>query len=171
MILTIFLAISLASVIIAYWVLCRRNAFKYQTNAAKLIATYFKDDQVSEKDKDAIYSGYLLMRKCYSLPLAAVLTPVMLIWMLIKNGKLDVSATPRTKQKLYNQIFDQLLKMAITKNPITAVLSIAFIGVSFALIVPLGIVFNRVNSMPTLEGMATLYSKVTSKVAKRAHMH
>lgn len=171
MILHLISALALALVIVSYWILCRKRALKYQTKAAELIELYFEDRSVPEHDKKALYRDYMLSRKWYIMPICAVSTPFLLAYMLIAKGKLDSKPVMRANKKLYDEAFDQFMKMTISKCPLISIASMAFIGVSFAIAIPIAVILNRLSSMPTPAGIANLFSVFSAKAAKKAHLH
>jgi len=171
MIMNIILAATLALAVVAYWIACRKVAHKYQKEAAELLKDYFADGRVSEKDKEALYNDYKLSRKFYMLPLMALCTPFILGYMLLDKGTLDVEVTPRDNQKLYSRACDVNLKMMISKNPIVSVICLSFMGIIVALALTFGILLNKISSLPTLEGLVELFSRVGSKAARKAHLH
>jgi len=171
MIVNMLSALALALVIVAYWVLCRRRALRYQKKAVELIEEYFEDRGVPEADKDSLYRSYRLSRKFYMLPLCAMACPFVLAYMLIAKGKLDIKPTQRVNNKLYDAAFDQCMKMTISKNPISSILAIALIGLSFAFAIPVGVILNRLSSMPTAAGIANLFATISSVASRKAHGH
>lgn len=171
MIMNTMLAAILALAVVAYWIACRRVAFKYQQEAAKLLEEYFADGQVSDKDKQALYDDYRLSRKFYTLPFMALLTPFLLGYMLLDKGSLDVDVTPRGNHELYSKTCDVHLKMMISKNPLISVLCLSFIGICFVFALTFGILLNKISSLPTLEGLVELFSRVGNKAARKAHLH
>ncbi|WP_426817689.1 hypothetical protein ACP3TC_05080 [Winslowiella sp. 2C04] len=171
MIINLTLAFALALLVVFYWVLCRKRALKYQAAAASLLEQYFADRSVSEKDKDSLLLDYKISRKWYSLPLFAIITPFLLMYMIVIKKKIDAKPIARTNQKLHDAAFEQCLKMAISRNPITSILSMAFIGVCFAIAIPVGLFLNRLSSIPTPAGIANLFTILTSQTARKAHFH
>lgn len=171
MILHFISALALALVIVAYWILCRKSALKYQTKAAELMELYFEDRSVPQHDKAALYRDYTLSRKWYVMPLCAFSTPFLLAYMLIAKGKLDSKPVMRANRKLYDEAFDQCMKMTISKCPLISIASMALMGLSFAVAIPIAVILNRLSSMPTPAGVANLFSILGAKAAKKAHLH
>jgi hypothetical protein len=171
MIMNVFLASLSALVVVAYWIVCRKRAYKYQQEAALLLEQYFADGQVSDKDKTSLYNDYKLSRKCYMLPFMALMTPFILGYMLLDKGRLDLDKTPRDNQKLYSRACDVHLKMMISKNPLISVLCLSFIGICFVVALTFAILLNKISSLPTFEGLVELFSRVGAKAASKAHIH
>lgn len=171
MINNIILATLLAIVVVVYWIICRRKAFKYQLAAATHMKEYFKDGQVSDSDKESLYVAYVLLRKWFMLPLFAIATPFILIYLVILNGNASVKPAGRGNQELYNKAFDQMMKMAISKNPLLSSCSIALVGISFALVIPLGLLLSRFKSMPNPDAVANVFKRVSLKLSHIAHHH
>lgn len=171
MILHLISALALALLIVSYWILCRKRALKYQTKAAELMEMYFEDRSVPEHDKKALYRDYMLSRRWYVMPVCAVLTPVLLAYMLIAKGKLDSKPVIRANRKLYDEAFDQFMKMTISKCPLISIASMAIMGLSFAVAIPVAVILNRLSSMPTPAGIANLFSVLGAKAARKAHLH
>lgn len=168
MIMHIILAIALALMIFAYWVLCRRRALKHQTKAVELMEQYFEDKGVPEHDKKSLYHDYLLLRKWFVMPIFAMVAPFLLAYMLIAKGKLDSKPTKRANQNLYDQAFDQMMKMMISKTPLISIVSLALVGLSFAVAIPVAVMLNRLSSMPTVAGVANLFIVLADK---KTHAH
>ncbi|WLS77386.1 hypothetical protein Q3V30_12915 [Erwinia pyri] len=171
MIINLIMALALALAVVSYWVLCRRRALKYQAIAADILEKYFADRSVTDADKDSMLLNYKISRRWYSLPFFALITPFLLAYMIVTKGKIDSKPKVKSNQKLYDAGFDQCLKMAISKNPILSILSMAFIGVCFAIAIPVGLIFNRLSSLPTPAGIANLFSIISSHKSKRIHLH
>lgn len=171
MINNIVLATLLAIAIVTYWIICRRKALKYQLAAAEHMRDYFKDGQVSDTDKESLYAGYVLLRKWFMLPLFAIATPFILLYLVVLNGKSSTKAQPRGNQVLYDKAFDQMMKMAISKNPILSAISIAIVGMSFAILVPLGLLLSRFKAIPNPDVVANVFKRLSVKVAHIAHHH
>lgn len=171
MIYDILLASILALMMVAYWILCRKRAYEYQKKAAEFIKEYFLDGQVSDKDKQSLYQSYVLLRKWYVFPVFALVTPFVLSYMLLNQGEVRVSSVKRGNQELYDNAFDQLMKMALSKNPLISAISMAFTGISFAIIIPLGLLLRRIYTIPTKEQVTDVLEKMTIKAAQKAHIH
>ncbi|EGO6759254.1 hypothetical protein RCM87_21945 [Escherichia marmotae] len=172
MIMNILFALFLALAIAGYWILCRYRAYQYQKKAVKLMNEYFDDGQVSDKDKRSLYQSYVILRKWYIFPVFALLTPFIIIFRLILRGGIDLQPTKRTNHELYEQAYDQLMKMAISKNPIIATISMASAGISLAILIPISLLMMRLKSVPrTDDYYALVVEKLTLKAAERAHIH
>ncbi|MHB0837183.1 hypothetical protein ACVZCY_06675 [Klebsiella grimontii] len=171
MIYDILLASILALMMVGYWILCRKRAYEYQKKAAELIKEYFLDGQVSDKDKQHLYQSYVLLRKWYVFPFFAFVTPFILSYMLLMQGKVEVSPAKRGNQELYDKAYDQLMKMALSKNPLISAVSMSFTGISFAVIIPIGLLLRRIYTIPTKEQVTDVLEQMTIKAAQKAHIH
>lgn len=171
MIHNIVLALILALVVVSYWILCRRRAYQYQVKAISLMDDYFKDGQASDNDKRSLYQSYVMLRKWYIFPAFALATPFLLCVMLLMGSESDLKPAKRTKPELYANAYGQLMKMAISKNPIISFISMATTGVILAVLVPISVLLKRLKSVPRSEDYAVVMEKLTLKAASKAHIH
>ena len=171
MIFDIILASALVILVISYWIFCRKRAFEYQKKAAALMKEYFLDGQVSDKDKQSLYASYELLRKWYIFPIFTIATPFVFCYLLVKKGSLKIAPTKRGNQELYDKAFDQLMKMALSKNPLISIVSMAFTGLSLAVVIPIGILLRRIYSVPSAGQFTMVLEKMTIEVAQRSHTH
>ncbi|MGC0623875.1 hypothetical protein [Escherichia coli] len=168
----ILFASFLALAIAGYWILCRYRAYQYQKQAVKLMGEYFADGQVSDKDKRSLYQSYVILRKWYIFPVFAVITPFIIIFRLILRGGIDLQPAKRANRDLYEQAFDQLMKMAISKNPIIFTISMASAGISLAILIPVSLLMMRLKSVPrTDDYYALVVEKLILEAGERAHIH
>ncbi|HDX5736679.1 TPA: hypothetical protein SJ157_000278 [Yersinia enterocolitica] len=170
----VFLAAALALALVAYWYLCRNRALKLQKKAADLMEKYFKSADVLEKEKESIYLSYRLTRHWWFLPFAAFMTPIIMFYAIItQRNVLDVTTSKEKvrKQREHDEIFDLLMRMYISKNPLTSFICITYIGISFAVALPIGFMLNRLTSLPEISSIFNTLTLVTMKAMKKAHAH
>lgn len=157
-----------AAAVVVYWAFCRRSSLKHRAKAVQLIEAYFQDEANSAADKESIYLAYLTARHWVFLPIMMLFTPfVMLVMIFFTDGDL---APPRLHSDSYDEVMESLLKMYMTRNPITATACLAVIATSVVMVLPLGLLLNRIKSIPSLIG---IFGSVVSRATKSklAHAH
>lgn len=156
-----------AAAVVAYWAYCRRAAVVHQQRLAELVGAYIEGD-ASPDDKDCAYLLYRLARTWLYVPVMTLLVPVVLIFKLVggkSTGEEWVNNDPR------EAIIDASLKMYMVKNPITAAVFFTATAVMIGLVMPLGIIFKRLKSIPsTMDLYGSIAQKATHAQGRR-HAH
>lgn len=132
-----------AAAIVGYWVVCRRRSLSYRQKAADLLVEYFGKHNVSDEDKDAAERFYKIARFWFFMPLMTILAfPVLLVRVLAKKPEPQA-----TKERV--AITEMAMKMYLVRNPITGAVCLAAFFFSGVLALFVGLLINRVRSMPT----------------------
>lgn len=168
---SLIIALSISCAVVAYWVACRNRTLKYQARAVELMEVYFSEKGVPQADKEALYKAYLMSRKWYNMPVCALMSPLLVAYVLVKNRSLNIAPKKRARNDLYKPAFDQIMKMTLVKNPIISIISLGFIGLSFAVAIPIGVLLNRMPAMPTTDGVFEMMAKVLKQAGAKAHIH
>ena len=155
---SIALAAATAAGVVVYWAFCRRVSLRHREKAAELLGTYFQDESVSKSDKDSIYFTYRWASNWTFLPVVAVGGVLVMPFMLL-SGK----AISRKQSESHTEIMDSIMKMYITRNPITAVVCFQAIFIQLALFGIIGLLFDRLKAIPTPSMI------VSSMATKAAH--
>jgi len=153
-----------AFAVVIYWALCRRASLKHRAKAADLVAAYVEDDSHTEHEKEVVVLLYKAMTRWIFMPVMAVLTPFAMVVMIIRSRDEDWKPKP----KEHTDILDALMKTYFTRSPITSVVCLMAIGVTMALLVPIGIALNRIKQTPTLVGV---YGTILSNAPNSKHLH
>ncbi|WP_460067540.1 hypothetical protein [Pseudomonas sp. H1_G08] len=151
---TIILALICAFAVILYWVSCRNASLKHQEKVAELLEKYFEDHKVSEDDRDSAYWTYRFARLWIFMPAMTLVAPVWLALSILIRGAGHV---PRKPSAQHSEIIDSIVKMYVTKNPLTSLVCMPVFLFSVAVLSIIGLVTNRMKAIPTL---ASLYSSV-----------
>ncbi|MFX2611661.1 hypothetical protein [Enterobacter mori] len=157
--------------LVSYWILCRRRTYEYQKKASCLIQEYFLDEKASGADKKSLYQNYMMLRKWYIFPFFALAIPFIFTCMLLVHGSIKVQGASKGNQKLYDEAFDKLMKMALSRNPLISAISIAMTGISLAILIPTGLLLHRIYDVPTSRQLIDFIGSMTSRAAKIAHIH
>lgn len=153
-----------ALAVVLYWAICRKASLKHRERSADLVAKYLESEERSEHEKEAVVLLYKGMTTWVFMPMMALLTPFAMIVMIVRSR--DEDWKPKATEQ--NDILDALMKTYITRNPITSVICLAVIGVSMALLLVVGIAFNRIKQTPTLGG---IYGTILSNAPNSKHLH
>ncbi|MDF5856616.1 hypothetical protein P4209_29890 [Pseudomonas aeruginosa] len=153
-----------ALAVVLYWAICRKASLKHRDRSADLVVKYLESEERSEHEKEAVVLLYKGMTTWVFMPMMALLTPFAMIVMIVRSR--DEDWKPKATEQ--NDILDALMKTYITRNPITSVICLAVIGVSMALLLVVGIAFNRIKQTPTLGG---IYGTILSNAPNSKHLH
>lgn len=156
------IALLSAALIYAYWIRCRRAALKHQTKAVRLIELFLEDDSVNEKDKDIAYGMYFMARRWIFMPIMAIAVPLVFVIGIIR-GDMDSRMAGQDRRQ---QIMDSIMQMYMTKNPLTTIICMVMILSTLMVLVPVGIVLNRIRSMPST---AAFYGVIAHASATVSH--
>lgn len=156
-----------AAVVLAYWSLCRRSALRHQQKTVELIEAYLENVNVHDIDKESMYWTYRLARTWFFMPAMALLSPFIMLPMLNSD---TASQAFDKKGNGFDEIMECMVKMYVTRNPLTAMLSLTVLFVTFAVILPIGLLLNRVKHIPSLP---MVFGAAASKVSdiRNSHAH
>lgn len=152
-----------AALIVAYWVVCRRRSLVYRERAAGLLVEHFGKSGVAETEKDALEWFYLSARWWLFMPIMTILAfPVILRSVLSKKQTAQM-----TKERM--AITDAVMKMYLTRNPLTgtACLMVFFVVALTAQLI--GLLANRVRTVPNPAAIYMTTSKVYPHFKRHAH--
>lgn len=135
-----------AYLILAYWTYCRKASLAYQTKAVDLMEEYFAREDVSEKEVNTLYWAYKFSRYWVFLPLMVVITPVVLLVLIGRNGGVMNVGEPRSSE--HDEIMENIMFMYAAKHPIVSFLCFTAIHISLFIMVPFGLIFRRLTRMP-----------------------
>ncbi|WP_338568793.1 hypothetical protein V6L78_19905 [Pseudomonas canadensis] len=152
-----------ASIIVAYWVVCRRRSLVYRERAADLLVDYFGKHGITDAEKDSAERFYLNARFWLFLPVMTVLAfPVILVSVLAKHPAAVVS-----KERM--AITDATMKMYLTRNPLTGTVCLLVFSVTALLAMFVGLLINRVRFIPSPAAIYMTTSKVYPHFKRHAH--
>jgi hypothetical protein len=152
-----------ATLIVAYWVVCRRRSLVYRDRAADLLVEYFGKHGVTDAEKDAAEKFYMNARFWLFLPIMTVLAfPVILVSILAKNPNSTMS-----KERM--AITDSVMKMYLTRNPLTGTICLMVFFVTALLAMFIGLLINRVRVIPNPAAIYMTTSKVYPHFKRHAH--
>lgn len=154
------LAGAAAALMVGYWIFCRRVSLRHRQKAATLLDSYFKDENVSESDKDSAYFTYRWARHWHFLPFMTVAGLIVLPVMVLAAK--DVGRMQSETQK---EIMDSVMMMYITRNPFTAVICLQVMFLVLAIFGIVGLLFDRLKAIPSPSAM------VSSMASRAAHSH
>ena len=152
-----------ATLIVAYWVVCRRRSLAYRERAAGLLVEYFGKHSNSDAEKDAVERFYLNARFWLFMPIMTVLAfPVILVSVLAKNPTPTIS-----KERM--AITDAIMKMYLTRNPLTGTVCLMAFFVTALMAQFIGLLINRVRVVPNPAAIYMTTSKVYPHFKRHAH--
>jgi hypothetical protein len=152
-----------AGLIVAYWVVCRRRSLVYRERAAGLLVEYFGKHGVSEAEKDGAERFYMNARYWLFMPIITVLAfPIILGSVLAKNPTPSIS-----KERM--AITDAAMKMYLTRNPLTGTICLLGFFVTALLAQFIGLLVNRVRTVPNPITIYMITSKVYPHFKRHAH--
>jgi hypothetical protein len=152
-----------ASLIVAYWVVCRRRSLVYRERAAGLLVDYFGKHGISDAEKDAAERFYLNARFWLFMPVITILAfPVILANVLAKNP-----ITAVNKERM--AITDAVMKMYLTRNPLTGTVCLMAFFVTALMAQFVGILINRVRAIPNPAAIYMTTAKVYPHFKRHAH--
>jgi len=163
----IFALISAAAVIL-YWVSCRRAALKHQEKVADLLDSYFEDHKVSDDDRDSAYWTYRFARSWFFMPAMTIVAPIWLAASILIRGP---GYAPRKPTALHSEIVDTIVKMYVAKNPLTAMVCLPVLLVAVAVLSIIGLVSNRLKSIPTPASLYSAVADTASHASKDIRAH
>lgn len=155
----IALALLIAGGIASYWFFCRHASLKHREKAASLIDAFMNDESASSREKDNIYWSYMSARHWFFMPCMALLTPIAMIAMIATDS---ARAESMKNSPQYDEIMDSIIKMYITRNPLIGAASLVATFISIAVAVPIGMVLNRIRTIPSV---STVYGSVAAKAS------
>lgn len=158
------LSLAVALGVLAYWVICRQAALKHQMRAADLLVAYLDREDISERDKDIAHTNYRMLRAWVSLPLIALVSPFVIAKGVFSK---DFDSMGRADSDR-NEIMDASMMMYVTKNPATSIIFMSAVLISIGVIAPIGMAFNRLKSIPSLE---SLFRSIAITASDSAHIH
>lgn len=152
-----------AALIVAYWVVCRRRSLVYRERAAGLLVEHFSKHGVDETEKDALEWFYLGARWWLFMPIMTILAfPVILRSVLAKKQTPQMS-----KERI--AITDAVMKMYLTRNPLTATACLMVFFVVALLAQFIGLLVNRVRTVPNPAAIYMATAKVYPHFKRHAH--
>ncbi|PAA31742.1 hypothetical protein CJU73_01535 [Pseudomonas fragi] len=152
-----------AALIVAYWVVCRRRSLVYRERAAELLVDYFGKHGVTDSEKDGAEWFYLSGRRWLFMPLMTILAfPVILRSVLAKR-----QAPQMSKDRM--NITDAVMKMYLTRNPLTGTICLMVFFVTALLAQFIGLLVNRVRTVPNPSAIYVTTSKVYPHFKRHAH--
>ena len=158
------LSLAVALGVLAYWVICRQAALKHQERAAELLIAYLGRDDISERDKDIAHTNYRMLRAWVSLPLIALVSPLFIAKAVFSKDFENVGRGDPAR----NEIMDASMMMYVTKNPVTSIVFMSAVLISIGVLAPIGMAFNRLKSIPSLE---SLFRSIAITASDSAHIH
>lgn len=166
---TILLAFVVAAVVAGYWTQCRRVSLKHRNAAVDLLEPYMSNEAASWKDREALYATYRMARHWFFLPVMMLVVPVFLVVVILANKEEELSSKRRLAE--HALIMDTIMKMYFTRHPITSMVSLFVIFASISIFLPIGLLLNRIKSIPNL---FAIFSAVAGKAPhshRDAHAH
>ncbi|MFP3862818.1 hypothetical protein SHV42_07660 [Pseudomonas capeferrum] len=152
-----------AAAVVAYWILCRRRSITYRERAATLLADFFQKPGVSEAEKDAVERFYLNARYWLFMPIATVLAfPVILASVLSKRPDPQFS-----KERM--AITDAVMKMYLSRNPLTGTTCLMAFFAMAVLAQLVGILINRVRAVPSPSAIYATTDTAYPHLRRHAH--
>lgn len=164
--LTLILSVVTVSAVLVYWAYCRRVALLHQEKAADVIVSYMDNDNIPDVDKDIAYSLYFFARHWVFLPLTVLVSLPLIV--ALGLGKKTKTGN-KTTQVYRNDVTDEVMKMYATKNPITTAACAIPVLLIMAVVVPFGLLFDRINSLPSAS--AVINSVSSTAVSLTHHRH
>lgn len=153
-----------ALAVTAWWAICRKRSLSHLEKAADLIEAFYASDAV-EREKEGIYWSFKAAQQWLFMPLMTLCTPFIIFWMLTtKPEKLAAADT----SEAYKAIMEELIKLYVTRNPITGAISMTCSMLLIGLAASLGLMLNRLRTMPTLVG---LYGSATVRATQTTIIH
>ncbi|CAN7660201.1 hypothetical protein LJR232_005009 [Aquipseudomonas alcaligenes] len=166
---SIVLAFVAAIAVAGYWTLCRRVSLKHRNAVADLLEPYMSNEGAKWADREAIYATYRMARHWFFLPVMVLGVPIFLLAIILANKEEDLS--PKRRLGEHSLIMDSIMKMYVTRHPITSTVCLSIIFLSISIFVPMGLLLNRIKSIPSLP---MIFSAVAGKAPhphRDAHAH
>ncbi|WP_017905322.1 hypothetical protein [Pseudomonas asplenii] len=163
------LGFAAAAAVVAYWAYCRRAAVTHQMRLATLVENYLESD-ASAADKDCAYFVYTFARYWLYVPVMTALVPVVLIIKLVSGGSM-IDTQDGEPKEARDAIIDASFKMYMTKNPITSAVFFTATAVMIGLVLPLGIIFKRLKSVPSAMDIYGFIAQGATHSQGRRHAH
>lgn len=164
----ILFALISAGAVILYWVSCRKAALKHQEKIAVLLESYFEDHKVSEEDRDSAYWTYRFARSWFFMPAMTIVAPAWLAVSILVRGS---GYTAKKPSALHSEIIDTIVKMYVAKNPLTSMVCMPVFLVAVAFLSIIGLVFNRLKSIPTPASLYSAVADTASHASKDVRAH
>ena len=158
----IFLGGASAFLVVLYWTACRRISLRYRTRAADLIEKYFARDDVSDESVSAIHITYRSAQYWKFLPIMALFSPLVLIIALI-TGR----GPGERQSEEHAAILDAIMRMYISRNPLTSMLCSYFVFVVTAPILVIALMLERIKSIPN---PLRIYGLAAARFAAKHHL-
>lgn len=159
------LAFALAFGVVAYWAFCRHVAIKHQAKAAELVEAYLSTEGANEVEKDTAYVMYRMARMWLFMPIMAVLCIPFLPFMLLASPAKAKSPEVGERQAM----IDAIMQMYVARNPITSVVCIVPILLVIAVVAPVGLLLDRIKSIPSVTDVFGGVADSTAAYSVRHH--
>ncbi|WP_421547390.1 hypothetical protein [Pseudomonas sp. QD4] len=152
-----------SGIVVAYWYICRIRSLAHREKAAGLLTDYFNRHSVSEKDKDDAERFYMMARSWAFMPaMTLVVFPVLLVRALIRRPD-------RVSSKERLEITDAVMKMYLSRNPITGTICLALFSLAAVMAVFIGLLINRVRAVPSAPSAYMAATRFARPVTWRHH--
>lgn len=152
-----------ATLIVAYWVVCRRRSLVYREQAADLLVEYFGKHGITESEKNGAERFYMNARYWLFMPIITVLAfPVILASVLAKNPTPSIS-----KERM--AITNAVMKMYLTRNPLTGTICLMVFFATALIAQFIGLLINRVRAVPNPAAIYFTTSKAYPHFKRHAH--
>lgn len=170
---SVLLGLLIAGITVIYWKLCRKRALAVQERAVDLLVDFYADETVADSEKASVHANYLLTQRWWYLPLLVVAVPItMLFSFIFDRPGLSKAVTLSEKHR---KVMDCLVMIYFVRNPILASLCMSAIILMMIPVLLIGVLLNRIKSLPSFAMLATLGSiKFVAnaiKQPKEAHSH
>lgn len=142
--------------VVAFWAICRRISLRHREALATKLEEFFASEEVPEEEQIALYWNYKMARHWFFLPVMALVMPFFMLVAMAARGEKELS---RKHSEKHEQAMNLVMKMYITRNPITSMVSLYCIFISFAVMVPIGLILNRLKSIPSATSVLTMISE------------
>jgi len=152
---SVALAGAAAALMVGYWVFCRRVSLRHRVRAAELLDSYFRDETISESDKDAAHFTYRWARHWHFLPLMTVAGLVLLPLMVLSGRDAARKQTDGRKE-----IMDSVMMMYVTRNPLTSFVCMQVMFVTLAFTGIIALLSDRLKAIPNPSPSLVLGSMV-----------
>ncbi|MNJ38696.1 hypothetical protein D3C77_335480 [compost metagenome] len=152
-----------ATLIVAYWVVCRRRSLVYRERAADLLVEYFEKPGTTEVEKNGAERFYLNARFWLFMPVITVLAfPMILASVLAKNPAISIS-----KERM--AVTDAVMKMYLTRHPLTGTICLMAFFATALIAQFIGLLINRVRTVPSPAAIYMNTSKAYPHFKRHAH--
>lgn len=150
--------------VVLFWAICRRISLRHRETLAAKLEQVFANEEIPEVEQTSLYWNYKMARHWFFLPAMAIVMPFFMLFAMAARGEKELS---RKHSEQHDQAMNLVMKMYITRNPITSMFSLYCIFMSFALIAPIGLMLNRLKSIPSATAVMAMISERATH--ERAH--